>query len=251
MKKNGKVGVGVYSSLFSFYHTLGDYHTNFDGEMEAIRLALEQLLLRPNSFEKTVLLSDSQAALQAIASAQPRDSRVAATRSLLMELQQNHKQICFQWIPSHCGIAGNEAADTLAKKGTKIVNTSNHNISFNSAKLHIKRKFKDEIHLHHQKTCEGKKWSPLLTPGIIPNQPRKETVATFRILTGHDLLAAHLHRLSILQSPVCIFCNEENSVMDWDHILKCCALQDFEYKTVGDLYWEVRRRMMMHQVSGH
>ena len=135
--KNGKVGVGVYSSLFSFYHTLGDYHTNFDGEMEAIRLALEQLLLRPNSFEKTVLLSDSQAALQAIASAQPRDSRVAATRSLLMELQQNHKQICFQWIPSHCGIAGNEAADTLAKKGTKIVNTFNHNISFNSDKLHI------------------------------------------------------------------------------------------------------------------
>ena len=47
--KNGKVGVGVYSSLFSFYHTLGDYHTNFDGEMEAIRFALEQLLLRLSS----------------------------------------------------------------------------------------------------------------------------------------------------------------------------------------------------------
>ena len=54
----------------------------------------------------------------------------------------------------------------------------------------------------------NKKWNTLLTiSNTVPAQPRKESVAAFRILTGHDLLAEHLHRLNILSSPmyVCIF----------------------------------------------
>ena len=31
-----------------------------------------------------------------------------------------HKQTAMQWITGHCQIAGNEHADALAKKGSKI-----------------------------------------------------------------------------------------------------------------------------------
>ncbi|KAJ4451514.1 hypothetical protein ANN_02978 [Periplaneta americana] len=126
----------------------------------------------------------------------------------------------------------NETADALAKKGTQVVTTSNHIISFNSAKFYIKRRFREETLQHHITVCEGRKWSSVLTSEAIPNHPRKESVATFRILSGQDLLAAHLHRFSILPSSVCFLCKDESNAIDWDHVSKCCVSQTFHYKTI-------------------
>jgi len=38
----------------------------------------------------------------------------------LIQLKAKHKQITLQWIPGHCQIAGNEHADALAKKCSKL-----------------------------------------------------------------------------------------------------------------------------------
>ena len=42
IEKTGKVGVGIYSNLSNFCLTLEKYRTNFNGEVEAIRVAFEQ-----------------------------------------------------------------------------------------------------------------------------------------------------------------------------------------------------------------
>lgn len=49
-----------FSNLFSFYTSAGKYRTAFDGEVEAIRIALKQLLALKDKFVGVVLLSDSQ-----------------------------------------------------------------------------------------------------------------------------------------------------------------------------------------------
>jgi hypothetical protein len=54
-------------------------------------------------------------------------------------LQGLWKDIKFQWIPSHFGVMGNEMSDYLAKKGTKISQTSACKLTFHTAKLRIKR----------------------------------------------------------------------------------------------------------------
>ncbi|KAG8201880.1 hypothetical protein JTE90_027359 [Oedothorax gibbosus] len=55
-------GSGVFSKLF-FSASAGKNRTASDGEVEAIRIALEKLLDCLQKFQKVVLLSDSQAAI--------------------------------------------------------------------------------------------------------------------------------------------------------------------------------------------
>jgi len=51
------------------------------------------------------------------------------------------------------------------------------------------------------------------------NKPRKQAVANFRLNTGHDCLAAHLHHIKIFSYSYCTICKLKNTIMDKDHIL--------------------------------
>ncbi|GFV39478.1 uncharacterized protein LOC103524116 [Trichonephila clavipes] len=59
-------GIGVFSHFFSFYLHAGPLTTHFDGEVEAIHIALQQLAVRLPPIERAVILSDSTSALQAL-----------------------------------------------------------------------------------------------------------------------------------------------------------------------------------------
>ncbi|GFT10784.1 uncharacterized protein LOC103524116 [Trichonephila clavipes] len=58
-------GIGVFSHLFFYLHA-GPLTTQFDGEVEAIHIALQQLAGRLPPIERAVILSDSTSALQAL-----------------------------------------------------------------------------------------------------------------------------------------------------------------------------------------
>jgi hypothetical protein len=60
---------------------------------------------------------------------------------LIWQLKAEHKQIVLQWIPGHSQIAGNEYANTLAKKGSKITQKHIRETSYHSIKLHLKQVF--------------------------------------------------------------------------------------------------------------
>ncbi|VDO11711.1 unnamed protein product [Rodentolepis nana] len=59
-ENQANVGAGVYSELFSFYAAAGHNRSAFEGEIEAIRIALRQLCCLDTKFTKAVILSDSQ-----------------------------------------------------------------------------------------------------------------------------------------------------------------------------------------------
>ncbi|XP_035212321.1 uncharacterized protein LOC118186350 [Stegodyphus dumicola] len=80
-------GTGVFSKLFSFYIPVGAYFTNFDGELKAIHVALQQLSLRQSSFRRAVVLSDSTSAIQAISSYQEcKNTCVQQCQEIIKEL---------------------------------------------------------------------------------------------------------------------------------------------------------------------
>ena len=66
--------------------------------------------------------------------------------------------------------------------------------------------------------------------------------ATFRLSTGHDCLAKHLHRIGILQLPYCTLCKEQED-MDRTHIMKCSVLRRC---TEHERYWEARGLMSIY-----
>ncbi|GFV67737.1 uncharacterized protein LOC103524116 [Trichonephila clavipes] len=160
-------GIGVFSHLFSFYLHAGPLTTHFD---------------------------DSTSALQALSNYNENNClRVQNCRELLGKIKG---KIVFQWVPSHCGLWGNERADFLAKKGTA------------------------------SRVARDKPWSTLCKKSHgIPSSPRAAAVAKFRLLTGHDCLCAHLFRFNLVTSPICVLCDTGQD-MTAAHLDECSALND-------------------------
>ncbi|GFW28063.1 uncharacterized protein LOC103524116 [Trichonephila clavipes] len=112
-------------------------------------------------------------------------------------------KIVFQWVPSHCGLWGKERADILAKKGTGILQNFRRDLTLHSAKLEIKRIFRESFRLTAFRVARDKPWSTQCKKSHgIPSSPRAAAVAKFRLLTGHDCLCAHLFRFNL--SAFCV-----------------------------------------------
>ncbi|GFY27503.1 uncharacterized protein LOC103524116 [Trichonephila clavipes] len=135
-------------------------------------------------------------------------------------------KIVFQWVPSHCGLWGNERADLLAKKGTGILQNFRRDLTLHSAKLEIKRIFRESFRLTASRVARDKPWSTICKKSHgIPSSPRAAAVAKFRLLTGHDCLSAHLFRFNLVTSPICVLCDTGQD-MTAAHLNECSALND-------------------------
>jgi ribonuclease HI len=205
--KANTAGGGVYCKLFSQYATVGINKSNFDGELGAICLALQQLLYKLQAFEVCVV--DTKAAIQAVSSnSQPKSNKINDIKQALKHIKALKKIVIFQWLSSHVGLEGNEIAEKLAKKGTTL-----HT---------IETPLQADI-LSRQAGC-NKEMDNHKIWAEYKGKPRKEAVANFRLKTGHDCLAAHLRKIGIYESSESTFCQMPNSTMDEEHLLYCPKL---------------------------
>jgi hypothetical protein len=75
---------------------------------------------------------------------------------------------------------GNEMADYLAKKVTKISQTSACKLTFHSAKLNIKRGIQFVLSEHYTIQGRHKFWGKIVeNRNIVPHFPRRNAVVTF------------------------------------------------------------------------
>jgi len=236
-----RAGAGVYSKLFSQSAPVGRYKSNFDAEIFAIHLALENLKTKASMFSKAVIFVDSISAIQVVTENHSSETIfVSEIKQALNLLKGKEKTIAFQWIPSHVGIEGNETADLLAKNGTNIQN-DNEPVSSDSLKRHVFQKFKAINNSDLAEKSKGKIWEGIQDSwksyGL---KPRKEAVAKFRLQTGHDCLAEHLSKIGIFQTNSCTIC--KTGIMNSAHLLTCSGL-DRDSQKIGDiakLYWDAR-----------
>jgi hypothetical protein len=110
---------------------------------------------------------------------------------------------------SQCGTEGNERADISAQKGTII--KQQHSIPFHFLNVIIQNNIKKEREVGFERSI-NKKWNILIHNNkVIPQLPRKASVAYFGLYTGHICLASHLCRLSILPHHHSILCKDPSS----------------------------------------
>ncbi|XP_014288910.1 uncharacterized protein [Halyomorpha halys] len=183
---NKNAGAGVYNSLFQLSAPAGANATNFDGEVAAITLALEKLTHA--CVTKVVLLSDSRAALLAIASGDPlTNARILACRKSIECKRKILTVLVMQWIPAHCGIYGNEEADRLARLGARQPQPLLP-VTMDMAKEMVRSATNKRAEERSRGECGGKNWAALLDPKRRPplTLPRAVSVACFRLASGHD-----------------------------------------------------------------
>ena len=117
----------------------------FRAEQLAIIMALEWII-ENNPESKYVIFCDSLSVLIDLKELNLSHFTLKI-RNLLFKLNQPQTQVHFEWIPSHCGIKGNDQADTLAKhalerdneieipQSVKETNTSTLTITWKSGRV--------------------------------------------------------------------------------------------------------------------
>ena len=112
-QKDGKTGAGLTSFDFNKSNRLHDLHSIFTAELQGILSAIHHII--KENMDRGMICSDSSSSLLAIASIQNSAHPLVCKIKNLLRRINSTKQVEFLWIPGHCGIRGNEAADQLAK----------------------------------------------------------------------------------------------------------------------------------------
>jgi len=187
---------------------VGKLSSNYRAEVQALAAASTHLVESRAQKENIVFLTDSLSALQALQSG-PTDT---TTRQLLEQLNtlSQHNKIVLQWIPAHVGIAGNEAADKLAKAGSKLPQPQT-STSYGEAKTLLRRQFKEEW------SNKNENYRPDHDP--FNKLDRKGQTTIFRLRTGHCRLGKHMKRIGLTVSAACECGAEEQTP---EHILQVC-----------------------------
>ena len=179
----------------------GKHCNNYKAEVEALKLAVRMAKnSSTDEYSQFVFLTDAASVLDSLTSGKEQE-----LRNLLKDLADTNR-VALQWIPSHCGIPGNEAADQLAKEGARGIQIE-EDLSFYEKKTLIKSVFKmpsrnDDYH----------------------HLDREDQVKLFRLRTGHNRLNSHMHRkLKMVPSSACSCQRGEQTA---EHILQVCPRFD-------------------------
>lgn len=224
------VGVGVFCRRprIEVSINLGRYATIYQAEVYALVLCARELIDRSTSNKNIYIVSDSQAALKALGSYRITSKLVRNCIESLIVLGTNNR-VTLLWVPGHQGVAGNEKADALAKKGAEagfigpepslgITKSNAKDTIFRWAEVKIRSHWNHADGLTHSKAFI-KEPSRNYTKQIL-EWSRKDLRILTGLLTGHCCLNYHLNKIGLSSSSDCRFCCVEDETAE--HILCAC-----------------------------
>ena len=229
-RKDGKTGEGISSATFQISNRLHDLHSIFTAELHGILTALQQVVSK--NFRNSIICTDSASSLFAIASiynsAHPLVNQI---KDILFQTQPS-KQIKLLWIPGHCGIRGNEAADTLAKNSLLLPPRNDLPCPLPDILQHIHVRFQEllqtewdiiqHFHMHPIK--------PILKHFETSNQDtrlKERMIARLRL--GHTKLT-HNYLFERAPPPTCHKCNNNTRYTIQHFLIDCPHLNPERHK---------------------
>ena len=125
-------------------------------------------------------------------------------------------KIIFQWILNHWDIPVNEKADALAKEDCHLPKPI-IDLTCSQAFSTIIKSVKNYNCQTLKNDAQGKSWEIFLGNPVPMDLLRQSFAANLRILTKHDYLQGHLHRIWLKNTPDCPLCLN-GETMDFKHL---------------------------------
>lgn len=207
-KEGESTGVGVVSGSTQISLPLPGLCSVFSSEAYALKEALSTICKNENF----LILSDSASCLNALKKGHSKHPWIQE-----VERAAEGSKVTFCWIPAHVGIVGNEAADSLAKKG-RAYPPPNIPIPYQDVLHHIKQQlwstWENTWHSTHSQLRKIK-------PSPLKYDDRRcasEQRMLTRLRIGHTRLT-HSYLLERSHPPVCDYCGTRLTI---EHILTDC-----------------------------
>jgi len=174
---------------------------------------------------KIAVLTDSQSAVLALSSIDYIHQTIEMEiNDIIVNLNQRHITIEIIWIPGHVGVAGNEAADRLAKAAT-TKETIDIETELSKREIYdkIDRLIDDEWQLQYDKSPTGRQYKqlePIVSRKLkyTCNQRAKEILIT-RLRLGKNCLNHYLFKIKRHPTGHCDHCRVPETI---NHFLLDC-----------------------------
>jgi ribonuclease HI len=197
---------------------LPDHASIYSAEARAILLALN--FVQQSHSTKHIILSDSLSCLQSIQNKNLQSPLILEICNLVHKLFISGNSICFMWVPSHIGIAGNSLADYEAKAALSLP-VSNLPVPYSDfnalIKIYIDKRW--QLSWDIQAGNKLHHIQPQVYSQTIYNLPRRDEILIHRLRVGHTHMT-HSYLLKKELPPQCAHCQVPLTV---HHILIDCT----------------------------
>jgi ribonuclease HI len=214
--------------LETFHVAAGSWCSSFQAELVGLREAMLWLEAHADEWQTARIATDSQSALMAWSS-----FRYNSKNNLLQELNIRVSKLLAQgktveatWIPSHCGVPGNELADAEAAKGA-VCDQSNVGWLFDSAVARISAA-QPPFLLQHERARSTYAEVPLREP----TTSKAELLSFRRFRMGHSIeLRGYAKRIGLAEEGECRWCGADDETST--HLVLQCAALAAERQLLG------------------
>ncbi|XP_055605030.1 uncharacterized protein LOC129753257 [Uranotaenia lowii] len=217
----GQVGYGIYNENKREGLPLPSACSVYSAEAFALKIALENYC---TINQPTVIFSDSASVLTAAAANNDTHPWVAE-----ISKQAVSKNVILCWVPGHCGISGNEAADRLAFEGSQSsppISPIPHTDAIRTIKNQIWASWENTWNQSHTVKLREIKNTPC---SWIDQKMFEDRRALTRLRIGHTRLT-HGFLMAREPAPVCHACN---TIVTVKHILVDCLCYQQQRKNFG------------------
>ena len=133
------------------------------------------------------------------------------------------------WVKAHCGIKGNEIADTTANLAhSNIISTLSpitvdeyHSLLWRKLIISWEKKWRESVNLTGKGKFMAEQLSHIEESDWFEIKPRKMESVISRFRIGHVGVYNHLHRFEMADSPLCVRCSLPETI---EHFIIYCPL---------------------------
>ena len=189
-------------------------------ELSAILKATEWILTLDETIKNVAIFTDSKVGLFLILNRKPKTYvySVSKIQNNIRKIKTKGWKIALQWIPSHCGIPGNDKADSLANQAHELIDMIEYPLEIKELEVLIKnagqRKWQNIWDLEKGNSALGLR-KPTLEDWVWCRHEDRETdVALTRLRTEASRLQEYMHEMGLVDDSICPHCtlNVEESV---------------------------------------